>query len=38
MSYATAEHDRRIAARIKPSVVAAVDLAAARVRVQAGAW
>ncbi len=38
MSYATAEHDRMIAAMIKPCVVAAVDLAAARVRVQAGAW
>lgn len=38
MSYATAEHDRMIAAMIMPCVVVAVDLAAARVRVQSGDW
>lgn len=38
MSYATAEHDRMLAALIMPCVVAAVDLAAARVRVTDGEW
>ncbi|MFJ3259846.1 phage baseplate assembly protein V [Pseudomonas sp. NPDC086581] len=38
MSYATAEHDRMLAALIMPCVVAAVDLANARVRVTDGEW
>jgi phage baseplate assembly protein V len=38
MSYASAEHDRMIAAMLMPCVVVGVDLAAATVRVQAGDW
>lgn len=38
MSYATAEHDRMIAAMIIPCVVVGVDLAAGRVRVKSGDW
>lgn len=38
MSYASAEHDRMIAAMLMPCVVVGVDLAAARVRVQSGDW
>lgn len=37
-TYVSAEHDRRLAALILPCVVVAVDLAAARVRVQSGDW
>lgn len=37
-AYVSAEHDRRLAALILPCVVVAVDLAAARVRVQSGDW
>jgi phage baseplate assembly protein V len=38
MSYASAEHDRMIAAMLMPCVVVGVDLAAATVRVQSGDW
>lgn len=38
MSYATAEHDRMIAAMIKPCVVEAVDLIEGMVRVRSGEW
>lgn len=38
MSYASAEHDRMIAAMLMPCVVVGVDLAAARVRVSNGEW
>lgn len=38
MSFALAEHDRMIAAMLMPCVVVAVDLPAARVRVQSGEW
>ena len=38
MGYASAEHDRMIAAMLLPCVVVGVDLLAARVRVKAGAW
>lgn len=38
MSYATAEHDRMIAALIMPCAVAAVDFPNARVRVTDGEW
>ncbi|MCP1518706.1 phage baseplate assembly protein V [Pseudomonas migulae] len=38
MSYASAEHDRMIAAMVMPCVVAGVDLAAAMVRVSNGEW
>lgn len=38
MSYASAEHDRMIAAMLMPCVVVGVDLTAARVRVQSGDW
>lgn len=38
MSYATAEHDRMIAAMIKPCVVEAVDLIEGMVRVRSGTW
>ncbi|ANI16768.1 phage baseplate protein [Pseudomonas citronellolis] len=38
MSYPLAEHDRMLGALIIPCVVAAVDLAAARVRVTDGEW
>ncbi|MDR6926883.1 phage baseplate assembly protein V [Pseudomonas sp. BE134] len=38
MSYASAEHDRMIAAMLMPCVVVGVDLAAAAVRVQSGDW
>lgn len=38
MSYASAEHDRMIAAMLMPCVVVGVDLAAAMVRVSNGEW
>jgi len=38
MSYASAEHDRMIAAMLMPCVVVGVDLAAATVRVSNGEW
>ena len=38
MGYASAEHDRMIAAMLMPCVVVGVDLLAARVRVKAGTW
>jgi phage baseplate assembly protein V len=38
MSYASAEHDRMIAAMVMPCVVVGVDLAAAMVRVSNGEW
>lgn len=38
MSYASAEHDRMIAAMLMPCVVVGVDLAAAMVRVSTGEW
>ena len=38
MSYASAEHDRMIAAMVMPCVVVGVDLAAAMVRVSTGDW
>ena len=38
MSYASAEHDRMIAAMVMPCVVVGVDLAAAMVRVSTGEW
>ncbi|SED78100.1 phage baseplate assembly protein V [Pseudomonas frederiksbergensis] len=38
MSYASAEHDRMIAAMLMPCVVVGVDLASATVRVSNGAW
>lgn len=38
MSYASAMHDRMLAALVIPCRVVAVDLAAARVRVSDGTW
>ncbi|CAI8790807.1 phage baseplate assembly protein V [Pseudomonas sp. IT-P291] len=38
MGYASAEHDRMIAAMLMPCVVVGVDLSAGRVRVKAGTW
>ena len=38
MSYASAEHDRMIAAMLMPCAVVGVDLAAAMVRVSNGEW
>ena len=38
MGYASAEHDRMIAAMLLPCVVVGVDLSAGRVRVKAGTW
>lgn len=38
MSYATAEHDRMLAAMIKPCTVEAVQLSPPRVRVRSGEW
>ena len=38
MSYASAEHDRMIAAMLMPGVVVGVDLAAPAVRVSNGEW
>ena len=38
MGYASAEHDRMIAAMLLPCVVAGIDLSAGRVRVKAGEW
>jgi phage baseplate assembly protein V len=38
MSYASAEHDRMIAAMLMPCVVVGVDLVAAMVRVSTGEW
>jgi phage baseplate assembly protein V len=38
MGYASAEHDRMIAAMLMPCLVVGVDLPAARVRVKSGKW
>jgi phage baseplate assembly protein V len=38
MGYASAEHDRMIAAMLMPCVVVGVDLIVGRVRVKAGTW